>query len=164
MFEEEATCQKCVKTNKKRPRRLASFRALSGADKRRRVIDILFNNAMYIVIAVVVIYIAVREPGFLSTTSIINMISLTAAKLPIALGIGGAIVLTGTDISAGRCVGLTACIAASLLQMANYPNKMFPDLPVMNLFLVLLIIVAVGAVVGLVNGFSWQNSNCIRSL
>lgn len=137
----------------KRPGRLASFRALSGADKRRRVTDILFNNAMYIVIAVVVIYIAVREPGFLSTTSIINMISLTAAKLPIALGISGAIVLTGTDISAGRCVGLTACIAASLLQMANYPNKMFPDLPVMNLFLVLLIIVAVGAVVGLVNGF-----------
>ena len=69
----------------KRPGRLASFRALSGADKRRRVTDILFNNAMYIVIAVVVIYIAVREPGFLSTTSIINMISLTAAKLPIAL-------------------------------------------------------------------------------
>ena len=69
------------------------------------------------------------------------------------LGIGGAIVLTGTDISAGRCVGLTACIAASLLQVASYSNKMFPNLGVMPLWLVFLIVVAVGALVGLVNGF-----------
>ena len=66
---------------------------------------------------------------------------------------GGAIVLTGTDISAGRCVGLTACIAASLLQVASYSNKMFPNLGVMPLWLVFLIVVAVGALVGLVNGF-----------
>lgn len=134
-------------------RRLAQFREKSPAEKRRAVTDVLFNNAMYIVIAIVVIFIAFREPGFVTMSSIVNMISLTAAKLPIALGIGGAIVLTGTDISAGRCVGLTACIAASLLQMPGYPNKMFPDLPVLNLALVLLILLAVGALVGLVNGF-----------
>ena len=92
------------------------FKAKSGADKRRAITDLLFNNAMYIIIAAAVIYIAIRVPAFLKLPSIINIISLTAAKLPIALGIGGAIVLTGTDISAGRCVGLTACIAASLLQ------------------------------------------------
>ena len=80
-------------------------------------------------------------------------ISLTAAKLPIALGIGGAIVLTGTDISAGRAVGLTACIAASLLQMTTYSSKLFPNLGVMPLPVVILIVLAVGALIGLVNGF-----------
>ena len=98
------------------------------ADKRRRVItDMLFNNAMYIIILIAIVYIAIRVPAFLSRSSIINIISLTAAKLPIALGIGGAIVLTGTDISAGRCVGLTACIAASLLQMTTYGKQDIPE-------------------------------------
>ena len=129
------------------------FKAKSGADKRRAITDLLFNNAMYIIIAAAVIYIAIRVPAFLKLPSIINIISLTAAKLPIALGIGGAIVLTGTDISAGRCVGLTACIAASLLQMTGYANKIFPNLKVMPLWVVLLAVIAVGAAIGLVNGF-----------
>ena len=128
--------------------RFAEFKAMEGADKRR-----VINNAMYIIIAIAVIFIAIKVPAFVRLPSIINIISLTAAKLPIALGIGGAIVLTGTDISAGRCVGLTACIAASLLQVASYSNKMFPNLGVMPLWLVFLIVVAVGALVGLVNGF-----------
>ena len=115
--------------------------------------DQLFNNAIYIIIVIAIIYIAIQVPAFLSTSSIVNIISLTAAKLPIALGIGGAIVLTGTDISAGRCVGLTACISAALLQMTNYANKIFPELEVMPLWIVLLIVIAVGAAVGLVNGF-----------
>ena len=108
---------------------------------------------MYIIIFIAIIYVAIRVPAFLSMSSIVNIISLTAAKLPIALGIGGAIVLTGTDISAGRAVGLTACIAASLLQMTTYSSKLFPNLGVMPLPVVILIVLAVGALIGLVNGF-----------
>ena len=124
---------------------------MSGQDKRRRVTDILFNNAMYIIIAAAIIFIAIKVPEFLSVSSIINIVQLTAAKLPIALGIGGAIVLT--DISAGRCVGLTACVAASLLQMTGYSNKMFKGIGVMPLIVVILAVMAIGAIVGLVNGF-----------
>ena len=65
------------------------FSAASGADKRRMISDLLFNNAMYIIIAIAIIYIAIRVPAFLKMSSIVNIISLTAAKLPIALGIGG---------------------------------------------------------------------------
>ena len=133
--------------------RWEKFRELSPADKRRTVTDLLFNNAMYIIIFIAIIYVAVRVPAFLSVSSVVNIISLTAAKLPIALGIAGAIVLTGTDISAGRAVGLTACITASLLQMTTYSSKLFPNLGVMPLPVVLLIVIAVGALIGLVNGF-----------
>ncbi len=91
-------------------------------------------------------------PAFLGLSSIVNVISLTAAKLPIALGIGGCIVLTGTDISAGRVVGLAACISASLLTTTF---KVFPDMTsAPSIFTVLLIVLAAGAVVGFVNGFS----------
>lgn len=132
---------------------IKEFREMSGKDKMRTVSDMFFNNAMVIVILLAVVVIAIIEPAFLSLSSIVNIISLTAAKLPIALGIAGCIVLTGTDISAGRCVGLTACIAASLLQVADYASKMFPNIGVMPLWLVLLVVIVVGAVVGFVNGF-----------
>lgn len=141
-----------IKKKNRLASRIDEFKAKSPLDKRRAIVDLLFNNAMYIIIAVAIIFIAIRVPAFLSISSIVNIISLTAAKLPIALGIGGAIVLAGTDISAGRCVGLTACIAASLLQVTTYTNKIFPDLPVLPLWLVLLIVIAAGALVGLVNG------------
>lgn len=129
------------------------FRELPGKDKKRIITDMLFNNAMYIIIAVAIIFIAIRVPSFLSLSSVVNIISLTASKLPIALGIAGCIVLTGTDISAGRAVGLTACVAASLLQIADYPNKMFPSLGVMPLWVVFLVVVTIGALIGFVNGF-----------
>ena len=122
-------------------------------DTLKTVYDLLINNAMYIIIVAAIIFIAIRVPAFLSLSSIINIISLTAARLPIALGVGGAIVLSGTDISAGRAVGLTACISASLLQSTGYMNKLFPNLATAPLILVILAVIAVGAVIGLVNGF-----------
>ena len=144
---------KTLKKPNKWSDKFSAFKAMSGKDKQRAISDMLLNNAMYIIIAIAIIYIAIKVPEFISMSSIVNILSLTAAKLPIALGIGGAIVLTGTDISAGRAVGLTACVAASLLQMTTYPNKMFPNLSVMPLWAVLLIVIAIGAVIGLVNGF-----------
>lgn len=132
---------------------LSEFSKMSFREKRRRVSDIILNNAMYIIIVLAIIFIAIKVPSFLSLPSIVNIISLTASKLPIALGIGGCIVLTGTDISAGRIVGLTACVGASLLQMADYPNKMFPEIGTLPLWLVFLIVIAIGAAVGLVNGY-----------
>lgn len=134
-------------------RRISEFKQLSPREKLNTVSDFILKNAMYIIIITAIIVIAIMEPRFVSTASIINIISLTAARLPIALGIGGAIVLSGTDISAGRAVGLTACIAASLLQSASYANKMFPGIGTVPIPLVLLAVMAAGALIGLVNGF-----------
>ncbi len=134
-------------------RRYASFKSLSADEKRKSILDFILNNAMYIIIFSSVIAIAIVEPRFISAASLINIISLTAARLPIALGIGGAIVLSGTDISAGRAVGLTACIGASLLQSSGYIGKIFPDLPPLPIPLVILAVIAVGALIGLINGF-----------
>ena len=53
------------------------------------------NNAMFIIIAIAVVGIYIAEPTFLSLPSIVNIINLTAAKLPIALGVGGCIILAG---------------------------------------------------------------------
>ena len=129
------------------------FCELAPRERARRVKDILLDHAMLIIILAATVFIAISEPRFLSVASVVNIISLTAARLPLALGIGGAIVLTGTDISAGRAVGLTACITASLLQMSGYGAKMFPNLEPLPIPLVILAVVAVGGIIGLVNGF-----------
>lgn len=115
--------------------------------------EMLLNNAMYILLVIAIIYTCAQNPKFLGTRSIVNIISLSAANLPIACGIAGCIVLTGTDLSAGRVVGLTACISASLLQAVTYGSKMFPDLPVVPIPLVILAVLVVGGIVGWVNGF-----------
>ena len=132
---------------------MADFKALDPIEKNRLLKEFLINNSLYILIIAAIIGIQIYQPRFLSLTSIINILTLSATNLPIALGIAGCIVLTGTDISAGRAVGLTACVAASLLQIAGYPNKMFPSLGVMPLWVVFLAVVAIGAVIGFVNGF-----------
>ena len=133
--------------------KFSEFAQMSRENKQRALYTLLLNNAMYIIIAAAVIFIAVRVPAFLSLSSIINVVSLTAAKPPIALGVGGCIVLSGTDISAGRVVGLTACIAAALLQATDYVNKLFPNLETVPVWAAFLAAIAVGAAVGFVNGF-----------
>ncbi|WP_431520525.1 ABC transporter permease subunit, partial [Salmonella enterica] len=57
-----------------------------------------------------------------------------------------------TDLSAGRQVGLAAGVAATLLQSMENANKVFPEMATMPIALVILIVCAIGAVIGLVNG------------
>ena len=134
----------------KKPNKLDELKAMSAKDRNRAIGDLLMNNAMFIIIAIAVLFIWIQVPAFLSLRSIVNIINLTMAKLPIALGVGGCIILAGTDISAGRQVGLAACISAGL-QLTT--NKLFPGLQVLPIPVVLLVIVAVGATIGFVNGF-----------
>ena len=119
----------------------------------KRIGNLLLNNALIIIMLLVAAYVAISKPSFLSPTSLVNLLSLTAAYLPVALGIAGCIVLTGTDLSAGRAVGVTACIAASLLQDPNAANKMWTSFGSLPIPLVILIVVAIGAVIGAFNGF-----------
>lgn len=119
----------------------------------QRVGDLILNNALIIIMVIAVIYIAIVNPNFLKAASIINIISQTCAYLPVALGVGGCIVLTGTDLSAGRIVGLTACISASLLQAVDAASKMWVNLTPPPVILVLILAMVIGAAIGAFNGF-----------
>ena len=119
----------------------------------KRVFDMILNNALIIIMVIAVIYIAIRNPNFIRKASIINILSQTCASLPVALGIGGCIVLTGTDLSAGRIVGLTACVSASLLQAVTASSKMWPNVTPPPVLLVLALAMVIGAAFGAFNGF-----------
>lgn len=113
----------------------------------------LFENSIYVLLILAIILIEIIEPRFLSLSSIVNVLSLTAASLPMALGIAGTIVLQGTDLSAGRLVGLTACVSAALLQSTDYVGKIFKGIPTMPIIVVLVISILIGALFGVANGF-----------
>ena len=119
----------------------------------KRVFDMILNKALIIIMVIAVIYIAIRNPNFIRKASIINILSQTCAYLPVALGIGGCIVLTGTDLSAGRIVGLTACVSASLLQAVTASSKMWPNVTPPPVLLVLALAMVIGAAFGAFNGF-----------
>ncbi len=132
------------------------YKTLDKRDKVSFWVDGLLNNAIYIILIIFLIYTATQNSNLVSAGALVNLVQLVAANLPMALGIGGCIVLTGTDLSAGRVVGLTAAISASLLQTATAANKFFDSLGEPNIGMVLLVLVialGIGGLVGLVNGF-----------
>ena len=119
----------------------------------KRIGSLVLDNSLYIIMILAIIYIAIINPNFLTPNSILNIIGQTAAYLPAARGIAGCIVLTGTDLSAGRIVGLTACIAASLLQTVSSANKMWTNIGVLPIPVVIIIAMLIGAAIGCFNGF-----------
>lgn len=118
-----------------------------------RARELFAQRALYVFLLAAIVVIEIIEPRFLSLPSLVNIVSLSAANLPIALGIAGCIILAGTDLSAGRVVGLCACVSASLLQAVGYAGKMFPSLPTLPVWAVFLISVGIGGGIGALNGF-----------
>jgi len=141
--------------------RMHNYKELDRKDKSILWGDFLIRNAIYIIIVMVVIYVQIYSiqrgfaNTFLSFRSIVDILMRSASALFLALGVGGIIVLQGTDLSAGRIMGLTACVCASLLQMplAQYSVKMFPNMEAPPIIIVLLLSMAIGAVFGIFNGF-----------
>ncbi|MBE7029141.1 MAG: galactose/methyl galactoside ABC transporter permease MglC [Clostridia bacterium] len=120
---------------------------------KRKITDLLLDYSLYIVLGIMIIAVIIHDPSFISFKNITNILSQASTRGILALGVAGLIVLQGTDLSAGRILGLTAIISASLLQSVNYASRMYPNLPALPLILPLIIAVGVGAIFGAVNGF-----------
>ena len=142
--------------------RRQSFRELDAKSKRVWWMDFFVKYAIYIIIAGLVIYTQIfcmtsdkMTTSFLDFYSIIDILKRASAAMFMALGVGGIIVLTGTDLSAGRAMGIIACVAASLLQkpVEVYAAKMFPNLTAPPIILVLLLCLLIGGAIGMLNGF-----------
>ena len=133
--------------------KLDAFKALPAKDKQRAVINWLLDHAMIIIILLLAVYVQIQKPAFFSVPSLVNILSLTAARLPMALGVAGCIVLAGTDLSGGRVAGMTAFIAAILLQKVGANGKVLESVGPQPLILVLLLVMVVGSCVGLINGY-----------
>ena len=133
--------------------KLEAFKALSAKDKKNAVVNWMLDHAMIIIIVLLAFYVQLMKPAFFSVPSLVNIVSLTAARLPMALGVAGCIVLAGTDLSGGRIAGMTAYIAAILLQKVGANGKILENVGPQPLILVIVLVMIVGALVGMINGY-----------
>jgi methyl-galactoside transport system permease protein len=124
----------------------------SGNNLLNSLKDFSKKRAILLVLIVLVLITGIMEPNFLSWDNLVNVFMITSVYVIIAFGEGPILLTKGVDLSAGRVVGLTACVAASMLQRANYQDRIFPTFPTMPLLIPIAIAVVVGLVVGLLNG------------
>lgn len=114
--------------------------------------ELLLNNGIIVLLLILVAYVSITVPTFRSMRNIMNLAINAAPRVIIALGVSGCLITKGTDLSAGRAVGLSACLAGIMLQKPDAPGKVWPDFPVLNVFIVLIIVMAICAIFGLING------------
>lgn len=117
------------------------------------ILDKLLNYALYIILVIMIIGVIIIDPSFISIKNFTNILSQASTRAILAMGVAGLIVLQGTDLSAGRILGLAGIVSASLLQDINYTSRMYPDLPQLPLILPLLVAIAIGVIFALINGF-----------
>ena len=137
-----------------------NYKALNGKGKLRWWGNFILRNSLYLGTVVLVIYVHTysKKSGFsnfyISHLTIWDIVRRGCPALFLALGMGSVMILGGIDLSAGRILGLTACISASLLQkpLALLSTKYFPDLAAPPVIVVLLLAIAIGAAFGAFNG------------
>ena len=111
--------------------------------------DIMVNYGVIIIMILLVIYTGFTSKNFLSGNNLNNILMNMSSRIVIA----GCIITAGCDLSAGRMIGFGGCIAGTLLQKMDYSKKFFPNMEPMNIFVALLIVMAICAVFGCVTGF-----------
>lgn len=110
------------------------------------------KNAIALILLLMVALVAIKEPSFLSLKNITTVSTSVAVRFIVALGISGTLIVKGTDLSAGRIIGLSACIAASLLQRPDFANKFFAWAGDYNPLAILGLIILVTTLIGAING------------
>ena len=96
--------------------------------KKKNIGAFFKQNAIYVVLVVLIIGIAVKDPRFISPSTFRDILIQSSTRVIIALGACFAILTAGADLSAGRVVGLAAVISASMIQAADYTSKFYPNL------------------------------------
>lgn len=118
----------------------------------KKALSIAKANPIVILLAIVSIFVGCFVDNFFSWGNLSNLISNTSIRFLIALGVSGCLITKGTDLSAGRQVGLAACLAGVLVQRGDYASRLWKNVPEMNMWLIFLIVIAVGILIGLING------------
>lgn len=131
----------------------SSFLSKMKNTKMKDIMTWVMNNAIFVILLFLLTIIIVISPDFVTILNFRNILAQASTRVIIALGIGGLIVTQGTDLSAGRLVGLSAVISASLLQAPQYVYRMYPDLQQLPVFVPILIVAVVCGIFGLINGF-----------
>lgn len=115
--------------------------------------NFLTNNAIMLALLVLVVVICFIEPRFMQIRVLLDILTQSSTRMIIALGICFTLLIAGTDLSAGRMVGLAAVISTSMLQTATYANRFYPNLPELWVGIPIVAAIIACMIFGTLNGF-----------
>ena len=118
----------------------------------QKIWAVIKGNPIVVMLAVVSIVVGCFVDNFFSLDNLNNLLCNTTIRFLIALGVSGCLITKGTDLSAGRQAALAATLTGVLVQRADYAGRLFAWMPEMNMWAVLVIVVAIGAVIGTLTG------------
>ena len=110
------------------------------------------GNPIVVMLAVISLVVGCTIDNFFSWNNVNNLLCNTTLRFLIALGVSGCLITKGTDLSAGRQAALAATLTGVMVQRIDYSGRMFTWMPEMNMWVVLLIVVGIGAIIGVVTG------------
>ena len=110
------------------------------------------NNAIILLIAALATFVAFNSQNFVTMQNLNNLIVNVSPRFIIACGVSGCLITKGTDLSAGRAVGLAACLSAMLLQSVDYAARMLPGLPDIPWPVALIIVLVIMGIVRAARG------------
>ncbi len=128
--------------------------ALLRVQKRERRRRFIINYAIYIVVALLIAVIVYHEPKFLSLQNLRYILTQSSTRIIMALGVGGIIVLGGTDLSVGRMIGMSAVVTASLLQTVGSSRRIYPDMVKLPIIVPILLVMGLCVVFSVLHGIS----------
>ena len=118
----------------------------------KAVKNFLSNNAIILLVIVLALGVGLKTNNFFTIKNVRNLIINMSPRFIIACGVSGCLITKGTDLSAGRQVGLAACLSAMLLQSVDYSARVLTGLPDIPVFAGLIIVLLIMACFGAING------------
>ena len=118
----------------------------------KAVKNFLSNNAIILLVIVLALAVGLKTDNFFTIKNVRNLIINMSPRFIIACGVSGCLITKGTDLSAGRQVGLAACLSAMLLQSVDYSARVLTGLPDIPVFAGLIIVLLIMACFGAING------------
>ena len=110
------------------------------------------GNPIVVMMAIVSIIVGCTIPKFFSFENLNVLLGNTTVRFLIALGVSGCLITKGTDLSAGRQAALAAPLPGVMVQRIDYSGRLFTWMPEMNMWIVLIIVLFIGALLGLLSG------------
>ena len=108
--------------------------------KKNKTLKILSEFRIFIIMVLVIIVLGMIEPSFLRLSNFSNIFKQIATNAILAAGMSFVILTGGIDISVGSALALVGAVSVNLIAGG------------MNIVMVLMLSIAMGALIGLFNG------------
>ena len=116
------------------------------------LLKFMSDNAIILLVLALALFTGLTQDNFFKIRNFSNLFINMSPRFIIACGVSGCLITKGTDLSAGRQVGLAACLSAMMLQDITYAARMLPWFPDIPWWVALVIVMVIMGVIGAVNG------------